>query len=293
MLRESRRAQGTNGASAGTSGAAVSQLLRLFAVVFAFIALVDVINVFTALHDAARRGDDLPPWEPILWEATSGAGELIACPIVFAAFRLAPPGARLWGRTLLAHAGASVGFSILHVAMMMSLRMAIYGAIGIHYRVEAGAAVYEYRKDLLAYLVLGGLLHVFTAPRARMALAPVEPSSPAELPVSFDIIETSRTLRVRLDEIVAMRSLGNYVEFALADGRRPLMRTTLRELVERLAPYGFLQTHRSWLINPARVTGLERIGPGGHVVSLTPGVQVPVSRRFQKTLEDIRNRGVA
>ena len=54
---------------------------------------------------------------------------------------------------------------------------------------------------------------------------------------------------MRLDEVLAIVSAGNYVEFVLRDGRRLLMRSSLSALEGELGPRGFLRTHRSWLVN--------------------------------------------
>ena len=276
-----------------TSGGRIPPLLRVVVVVAGFVALVDAINVFTALHDAARHGETLPLWQPVTWEATSGIGELIACPIIFAAFRIAPPGRGRWRRALLTHAVASVVFSALHIALMMALREVIYRAGGLHYRVEAGAALYEYRKDLLAYLVLGGLWLLLSSGRSAVAPPMISNAPSASAQTTFDIAEGPRTLRVEIEHILAVRSAGNYVEFILADGRRPLMRATLKDVADKLRLHGYLRTHRSWLISAKDVVELKRSGSGGYTAILAGGVEAPVSRRLPDGLEQIRTgRGV-
>lgn len=283
---------GTGGAAEGTSGGPGGAFLRAYAVVAALVALIDVVNVLSALHDAGRRGEHLAVWEPATWEATSGLAELVACPLIYAALRLAPPGRRSWAAAPPIHAGASLAFSAVHILLMMAARTAVYGALGLHYRVEAGAALYEYRKDVLAYLVLAGVFHHFTArqPASRPAAGPPPASSPAT-PATFDILEGARTLRVRPDEIVAVRAAGNYAEFHLADGRRPLMRTTLAELATRLEPHGLVRTHRSWLVNAARVRALEPAGSGDHDLELDGGLHAPLSRRYPEALERLKRSG--
>ena len=256
------------------------------------MALVDSVNVLSALHDAARRGQRLAVWEPVTWEATSGIAVLIACPIIFAALRIAPPGRRPWIATLLIHAGASLAFSALHIGLMMALRIAIYGVLGFRYAVEAGAAPYEYRKDLLAYLVLAGVIELFTARRLPSRATPQPAARVESAAATFDIIEGARTLRVRRTEIIAVSSAGNYVEFHLEDGRRPLMRATLRELEDRLNPFGFERTHRSWLVNGARVRTIEPGGSGDYSLGLDGGLSAPLSRRFPTALARLRSTGL-
>ena len=63
-------------------------------------------------------------------------------------------------------------------------------------------------------------------------------------------------------DILAESSAGNYVEFALTDGRKLLMRRPLSAVESELAGYGFVRTHRSWLVNEKAVTGLNPEGSG-------------------------------
>ena len=270
----------TSGGGIGTAGAA-----RGFLAVAAFVVFVNSTNVLTALHDAARRGHALPVWEPATWEATSGVAGLLACPIVFLALRLAPPGRVAWWRAALAHGCASVAFSGLHVGLMMAARIGVYGALGFRYRVEPGAWVYEYRKDLVSYLVVACLFQLFAR---RQAAAPVAVAAAAAAPAVFDIVEGAQVRRVPVASILAVRSAGNYVEFWLEDARRPLMRATLRDLEGQLAPLGFVRTHRSWLVNAARVEGLTPSGSGDHDVALAGGMAVPLSRRYRAALQCLR-----
>ena len=283
-----RSAAGTSGEVAGPNGVPARPLRRAYLAVIGLMAVVDTVNVLSALHDAARRGQALAAWEPITWEATSGVAVLVACPIIFAALHAAPPGRRPWGATLLIHGVASLLFSALHIGLMMMLRIAIYGVLGFHYRVEAGAALYEYRKDLLAYLVLTGLIQLFAGRKPQIVAAVGAAAYSEPLPTTFDIIDGGRTVRVRPGEIQAVSSAGNYVEFHLADGRRLLMRATLRELEARLGPLGFERTHRSWLINAACVRELEPSGSGDYSLLLDGGVQAPLSRRFPSALIKLR-----
>ena len=150
----------------GTSSGLLQPFWRAYGVAVGLITVVDVVNVLSALHDAVRRGEHLAAWEPITWEATSGVAELLAYPLIYIALRLAPAQGR-WGRALLVHSVSTLVFSALHVALMMALRIAIYRTQGFHYRVESGAVPYEYRKDLLAYLVLAGVFHLITGQGAQ------------------------------------------------------------------------------------------------------------------------------
>ena len=91
----------------------------------------------------------------------------------------------------------------------------------------------------------------------------------------------------RLSDILAITSAGNYVEFALADGRRLLMRSPLSALESDLSDRGFVRTHRSWLVNETAVTGLTPEGSGDYGV-LLGSLTAPLSRRFPAALARLR-----
>ena len=89
-------------------------------------------------------------------------------------------------------------------------------------------------------------------------------------------------------EILAAKAAGNYVEFALDDGRRPLMRASMAQIEAALSPHGFLRTHRSWLVNPARVRGLSATGSGDFRIDLGGGLTAPSSRRYPDAVRRLR-----
>src|SRR6202034_2440768 len=98
---------------------------------------------------------------------------------------------------------------------------------------------YEFSKDAVSYALFVGTFALFECLLRRqslietsgsalaVALEPaLEPAlAPALAPMAtFDIRDGARLTRVRLDQVLAIRSAGNYVEVVLADGRKPLMR---------------------------------------------------------------------
>jgi DNA-binding LytR/AlgR family response regulator len=121
----------------------------------------------------------------------------------------------------------------------------------------------------------------------RSARQAAEQAQAASAAPSFDIRDGARLVRVPASEILAVRSAGNYAEFVLADGRRPLTRSSLSALEVQMRALGFLRTHRSWLVNPARVTGLRPEGSGDYAIELG-AVEAPLSRRFPQALSVLR-----
>ena len=266
------------GVPQGLSGEARGALALAWLISMGMSGLVIGINILARLQDAPS--DTVAPF---VEELTS----LAALAIAF----LAPIGMALWlHRTAPRRlAAASVlglgllGFSALHIGGCAVLRTLLYPLL--MQRSYAGPPLnelpYEFGKDVLAFTaaVVGSIL---------VQTWRIRPPQPLEAATTFDIQDGPRLIRAQLGEILAVRSAGNYAEFLLADGRRPLMRSSLASLYSTLEPFGFVRTHRSWLVNPARVTGLRPEGSGDYAVDLGAGVEAPLSRRFPAALQALK-----
>jgi hypothetical protein len=253
------------------------------------ILLACAVNVTTALHDA---GPHLPLWKPVSWEASSAIGVFACLVIVDRALRAAPPGARPAGYVLAVHAAAATAFSLLHCAIMWSTRWGFYALAGAPFGWPASPSeiFYEYRKDIVTYLILAG---GYWAAARIMAGAPasIPPVGAPEVrpPAALDIRDGAKLVRAPIADIVAAEAAGNYVTIMLRDGQRPLMRTTLTALQETLAPSGFQRVHRGWLINPARIRLMEPTGTGDYRLTLEGGVIAPLSRRYTDLVRQLRD----
>jgi hypothetical protein len=245
------------------------------------VLLVDLLDVQAAWRDAVTRN----PWEPVIWEYSSGVAHIVLFPVLWRLARWAWPGDGRPLRLVLGHAAATVGFSAAHIGLFIVIRIVVYALFSARYRF-GGGLLYEYPRDVIAYgLAVGGLWGLAWLLNSR-APAP-EPAAPGPL-ATFDIRDGARTLRVPISEIAAVSSAGNYVEFNLVDCRKPLMRATLGAIESEFAPKGFVRIHRSWLVNAARVEAIEPAGSGDFTVTLAGGVKAPLSRRFRNALEALR-----
>ena len=119
------------------------------------MALVAFVNVMTILDDAHRRGVPTPAILPITLEGTSAVAALASLMIVVIALRLAPPDRGPIWRTVAVHVAGTFVFSAAHVALMTLLRTVLFALAGHRYEFSLSEAPYEYRKDLLTYLVIG------------------------------------------------------------------------------------------------------------------------------------------
>jgi hypothetical protein len=279
---DERNPPGTSGGLFGLSGAEARALATGWLVALAIVAMVTIFNVLTRSHEHPERG----VLAPLIAEVSSALVTLIviALPAAIALWlrRRSPP---WWLGAPVIVLGAAI-YPVLHVAGFVALRkLAFWGLLGRHYEFGRvfGEFFYEAGKDVPAYALS------FTAFWLTLRwLAPLwsQPDGAAP-PAWFDIRDGARLVRAPVGEILAVRSAGNYAEFLLADGRRPLMRISLGALEDRLAPQGFVRIHRSWLVNVARVTGLRPEGSGDYAVELGT-VEAPLSRRFSQALSILR-----
>lgn len=293
--RDGGNRAGTNGARGGTGGwrarltkrfgsADPRDLRRGFVIVALVAMMVVMVNAMTTLADVTG----IQTWEPWSWEITSAITTLLAIWIPWLTTAAAPPDAALgsgWrpkSGFLVVHLIGVLSFAALHVAGFVILRGLIYDWMDAGPYEFGDRFIYELRKDTLSYATFVATFWVLGYLRRRRD-EPVRP-------VSFDIRDGARIIRAALPDIVAVSSAGNYVEFWLADGRRPLMRATLAAIEVELERFGFVRVHRSWLVNAARVTALEPDGSGDWTVELG-GVAAPLSRRYPQALERLRSPG--
>lgn len=279
-----RRPPVTNGADTGTNGAPSrrSVFLRGAAVYATVVLVVTLINVMSLRHEMP----ELAWWKSWTWEGSSLVVILTILWLPWLTLQAAPVEGWRRPRTWLIHLGGMLAWSILHVGGFLILRHAAYGLAGETYNYGdlREKFLYEARKDILSYAMA---VATFWIAGRMVFAAPVDPGASAPPPATFDIRDGARVIRAPVSDILAVASAGNYVEIHLADGRKPLMRSSLAAVEAELASKGFVRTHRSWLVNASRVTGLKPEGSGDWTVEL--GVlPAPLSRRFPDALARLR-----
>ncbi|HEX8574041.1 MAG TPA: LytTR family DNA-binding domain-containing protein [Allosphingosinicella sp.] len=270
----------TSGDPGGTSGAE-RQGWWLPWLLFALIGGINAaVNATSVVDDLARLGHPVPAWEPWTWELTSLAAWLALAPVVFAAAAQLRPPRFGWPAALAAHALLSVAVSLAHVGFMMAARMSVYAAFGGAYRFAGsvpGVLLYEYRKDLVTYLLLALLLAL-----ARR-IAPAAPAPGEDF--RLEVRDGSRTSWLAPEDIEWAQAAGNYVELHGRFGAR-LHRETLAALEATLAPHGFRRIHRSRLVRAAAVREVETKASGDFELTLESGERLAGSRRFRTRLQE-------
>jgi len=271
---------GISGIESGTRGRLVRAFLYSLAVAAVLVAAIVASNVMTWMRD--RPGSNLV--FPIVAEGTSGLTFLLFFWIPWIAWLWAPPFVRpRW--KLLVHIPSMLAFALCHIGGFVLLRRLAAWMPGIPdisgpFMPEF---IYDARKDALFYLVFG-VVFALAGRLLRLRASVAGPHRRA----TYDIRDGAKLTRVPISDILAVSSAGNYVEFVLGDGRRMLMRLSLSALEGELGPLGFVRTHRSWLVNAKRVTGLKPGGSGDYEVEVTT-LTVPLSRRFPQALARLRD----
>ena len=269
----------TNGGPSGTSGG--ERRVRLVAwLVFAAVGgAFAVVNALSELDERARIGRTVETWEPWCWELTSLAGAAALAPAVFALADRARSWS--WPARAAAFVAGSIAFSVLHVAIMVGLREAIYAAVGGDYG-GAGSVgdvlLYEYRKDLITFAALLLILIV-----VRRLLEP-RPTVEASEDLRIEVRDGSRTVWLAPGEIEWAQAAGNYVELHGAFGTL-LHRRTLAALEGELAPHGFKRIHRARLVRSGAVRSVENRPSGDFEVVMASDARLAGSRRFRERLD--------
>lgn len=274
----------TNGEDSGTNGRKAHRAYwTAYAVIVGLIVLSTTVNAISLLQDHPT----VARWNPFVLEYTSAALSIALVGFVGFLLRRVPPTRERWLRFAFCHLAGTVAYSLMHSVGMTLLRAAIYAALRQPpYR--SFNPMYEYPKDFVSYVYVLILFWGVERIAQMWAEAAARPATGPTAPI-FLIRDGSRVLHTPLNEIVAVCSASNYVEFHLMNGRQHLMRATLTAISEKLTPQGFLRTHRSWLINPRHVRTLEAEGSGDFRIELNDGTQAPLSRRFPQALQALRS----
>ena len=141
-----------------------------------------------------------------------------------------------------------------------------------------------------SFVIFGACLwvsvtYLVTPPtKAPQVAAPVAPAVSTALQVPCE--RDGAKVFVRSDDVQFLRADGHYTQVYTQNERLFCVRP-ITEATKRLLPLGFLQTHRSYLINPVRVARFERAKDKGRCIFENPDLPpVPVSRSKLKLVQD-------
>ena len=84
-------------------------------------------------------------------------------------------------------------------------------------------------------------------------------------------------------ELIAVEAAENYILLVLSSGSH-LVRGSLSAVAEKLKPYGFVQIHRSVVVNASQVQEIRHRAGGEYLVCTRGGKQYPSSRTYRQNL---------
>ncbi len=91
---------------------------------------------------------------------------------------------------------------------------------------------------------------------------------------------------VRFDDIDWVDAAGDYMCIH-AQGETLVMRSTMRELIQKLDPCGFVQIHRSTVVNVDKIVSITALPKGAGLLELTTGKQLKVSRNYRDAVRKV------
>jgi LytTr DNA-binding domain-containing protein len=278
-------------ASAGVAGMSGTDWL-LYGSVPVITLAIGIVNALSIAQDISRHGGVYEIRTPLLWEMSSVIMIILSAPLLFVAIWRMRRASGWLPRAGLAIA-AMFAFSTLHIAGMVGLRKLLMFLIGGSYdfHLSLGTLVYEFRKDVITCLLIGGALWLIDTRREAQQLRHTQSSARQDLPSAKPHIVWLRdgSSRIRIDpaEILLISSAGNYVEYSLASGISHLVRGTLAGEEARLKDYNLVRVHRTRLINLSRVTGFQGGPNGDFELTLDTGQTVSGSRRYRQAVASI------
>lgn len=234
-------------------------------------------------------------WEPFVWEYTSALSTLILVPFLVLLFNRLPLKPAQWRRQVAVHLVATIIFSLAHVCLMVWFREMIYWFTEQNY--DFGPWMrelwYEYRKDAWGYLIFLAAYHVLKEIYQRLKgeanliqenedIEPNQTNQPT--PKHLLVKKLDKEFLVKVDDIEWIESSGNYVNLH-SRGRIYPLRSTLTQIVERLAPIGISRVHRSLAVNHNAIDNISYQPSGDGELQLKCGKTLSVSRRYKDQLK--------
>ena len=102
---------------------------------------------------------------------------------------------------------------------------------------------------------------------------------------TLSVNSANKSELVVIADIAYCKGAGDYVELVLKAGNTVLHNDSLNEL-EQILPPTFLRAHRSYIVNTALISSLQRTTSGTGILTLKNDETVPVSRRIMPQVKE-------
>lgn len=186
--------------------------------------------------------------------------------------------------------GSLIGFLASYFVLGMVLTIPInpvtYGQLGIPFDELTWRHIFAGSMNFGLVLLFWAALYVFFFKKGFNNPGPAFTNSgPPRQNVSVEVEEKSRSLLVPAHKISHLMAAADYVEVHLIEKKTYLKRATIQSLLKRLEPEGFLQIHRSLVINRNALSGVEGCSKGSYTLIMNSGARLQTSRRFKPAVE--------
>ncbi len=121
---------------------------------------------------------------------------------------------------------------------------------------------------------------------------PVLRQLPQHRPARIAIKANGRILFIDPNDVLVVHAEGNYVLLERKTGSH-LLRETISTIAEKLKPYGFLQIHRSVLVNSSFVEEIQAHATGEYGLRLKGGKEYTVTRTYKANLSGLAATWIA
>jgi len=89
-------------------------------------------------------------------------------------------------------------------------------------------------------------------------------------------------IKIRFDDLIWIKSELNYLELYCRENKH-LIRSSLKEFIDKLPSESFLQVHKSYCINLKYITAID------HSNIWLKDVQIPIGRSYVETVKKLLN----
>lgn len=258
-----------------------------------------IVDIVSEMTDGTYAGDPGRWHQFVLFDGSSILVLFTLFPVLLWLTRRRPLSLQEWKTVLPIYALASLVWSAMHIAGMVAIRKVLFPLFyeGHYSFSRAGGfwleVLYEYRKDLLTFTLYLAVIYAFrhmAELRRELQTARAEASRSSRITLKSG----GSTIFIDAHAVDWARAAGNYVEIS-AGGKMHLARITLTALDEQLQASGaeIVRTHRSWLVNKARLREVRPTGDGDQIAILQAGEEVPISRRYRDALSAEEERAGA
>ncbi len=88
------------------------------------------------------------------------------------------------------------------------------------------------------------------------------------------------------DEIIRLKASSNYTTIYFEGNKKLVSAKVLKDFDQLLAPFGFLRTHRTHLVNRQHIS---RVIPGGHIIMRDASVAEISRRQRSRIIKTLNN----